>query len=94
MRTLQAMAWVFLSATAADVLDNRALPMAVMAIVQLLCYVVFLVGSKNYSLRFASYYLASSYNSLSPLLASWLNCSCAGDKQLRSFISAFMISVG
>lgn len=88
------MAWIFISSTAADVLDNRALPLATMAIVQLLCYVVLLVGTTSTSLRFAAYYLGMSYNSLSPLLASWLNCSCGGDKQLRSFLSAFMISVG
>lgn len=88
------MAWIFLSATVADVLDNRALPLAAMALVQLLCFVALLVDQHNKSLRFAAYYLGMSYNSLSPLLASWLNCSCGGDKQLRSFISAFMISVG
>ncbi|CEJ87145.1 hypothetical protein VHEMI04319 [[Torrubiella] hemipterigena] len=88
------LAWIFLSSTVADLLDNRALPFFLMAFVQLLCYVVFYVNTSDHSLRLAAYYLATSYNSLSPLLASWINCSCSGNRQMRAFISAMMVSVG
>lgn len=42
----------------------------------------------------AAYYIAGAYGGLSPLLGGWINCSCGGNKQLRSFTTAMMISVG
>ncbi|KAJ3493703.1 hypothetical protein NLG97_g4567 [Lecanicillium saksenae] len=86
--------FIFISAVAADSLNNRSLPILCLAAFQLFGYIVLLVGTNNFSLRMAAYYIAGAYGGLSPLLGGWINCSCGGNKQLRSFTTAMMISVG
>ncbi|KAJ6781027.1 hypothetical protein PWT90_04929 [Aphanocladium album] len=86
--------FIFISAVVADSLNNRSLPILCLAAFQLFGYIVLLIGTNNFSLRMAAYYIAGAYGGLSPLLGGWINCSCGGDKQLRSFTTAMMISVG
>ncbi|OAA56405.1 Major facilitator superfamily domain, general substrate transporter [Cordyceps fumosorosea ARSEF 2679] len=81
-------------AVAADSLNNRAIPFVVLCVFMLFSYIVFLVGTNNIGLRMAAYFIGGAYGGLSPLLGGWINCSCGGNKQLRSFITAMMISVG
>lgn len=91
----QELGFIFLSSVAADALRNRSIPFLTLALFQLFAYIVLLVGTSNRALRMAAYYLGGgAYSGLSPLLGSWINCSCGGNKQLRSFITAMMISVG
>ncbi|PMB69133.1 Pantothenate transporter liz1 [Beauveria bassiana] len=62
--------------------------------VQALPTVIGVMHTENASLRMAAYFIGGSYGGLSPLMGGWINCSCGGNKQLRSFITAMMISVG
>ncbi|ATY63245.1 major facilitator superfamily transporter [Cordyceps militaris] len=86
--------FIFTSAVAADSLNNRALPFFVLCMFMLFSYLVFLIGTENNGLRMTAYFIGGAYGGLSPLLGGWINCSCGGNKQLRSFITAMMISVG
>ncbi|KAM3504492.1 hypothetical protein MY10362_003540 [Beauveria mimosiformis] len=86
--------FIFISSVAADSLNNRALPLATLCGFLLFSYIVLLKHTENASLRMAAYFIGGSYGGLSPLMGGWINCSCGGNKQLRSFITAMMISVG
>lgn len=90
----QELVFISASSVAADALDNRSIPFVFLAAVQLFSYIVLLVDSNNRHLRMAAYYLGGAYGGLSPLLGGWINCSCGGNKQLRSFVTAMMVSVG
>ncbi|XWX00314.1 hypothetical protein V2A60_008334 [Cordyceps javanica] len=85
--------FIFVSAVAADSLNNRAIPFLGLCLCFLFSYIVFLVGTNNSSLRMAAYFIGGAYGGLSPILGGWINCSCGGNKQMRSFITAMMISV-
>ncbi|OAA69282.1 Major facilitator superfamily domain, general substrate transporter [Akanthomyces lecanii RCEF 1005] len=86
--------YIFISSVAADSLNNRSIPMLFLCGTLLFGYIILLTGTNNFSLRMAAYYIAGGYGGLSPLLGGWINCSCGGNKQLRSFTTAMMISVG
>lgn len=85
---------MIISAIIADRLRNNAIPIFVLGIVQLYSYIIFLVWSSNDNVMKSTYYIASAYGAISPLLGAWLNSSCGGDKQLRAFTTSLMISVG
>lgn len=83
-----------LAGTAADILRNRPLVILVLGSVQVFCYAVLVVFPSNDTFVLAIYYIASAYGAIAPLLSSWLNTVCGGDKQVRALSTAFMISIG
>lgn len=88
------LAWLLLSSTLADFLQVRAPIIAVLGTFQLIAYIIFYVWSSNIALITGFYYICSAYGAISPLISSWLNSSCGGDRQLRALTTSLMISIG
>lgn len=86
--------WLFVSSSLADFLKERAPVIAGLGLIQLSAYIVFYVWSSNTTFIMAVYYLYSAYSSISPLISSWLNSSCGGDRQLHALSTSLMISIG
>ncbi|KAJ0413156.1 major facilitator superfamily domain-containing protein [Aspergillus carlsbadensis] len=88
------LAWLLLSSTLADTLKRRTPIIAVLGVIQLAAYIVFYIWSTNVALMTGIYYLCSAYGAISPLISSWLNAGCGGDRQLRALTTSLMISIG
>ncbi|CAG8925386.1 unnamed protein product [Penicillium salamii] len=88
------LAWLLLSSTLADFLQVRAPIIAGLGTIQLIAYIIFYVWSSNIALITGFYYICSAYGAISPLISSWLNSSCGGDRQLRALTTSLMISIG
>lgn len=78
----------------ADKLGRRGPFCFVVGCLLTFCYAVHNVSSANDKLRMAAFVLTGCYGCYTPLLAGWLNSVCGGDKHLRAFSMAFMVSVG
>ncbi|KGO77033.1 Major facilitator superfamily domain, general substrate transporter [Penicillium italicum] len=88
------LAWLLISSTVADHFKVRAPIICFLALLQLIGYIVFHIWSTNTALITGMYYLCASYGAISPLISSWLNSCCGGDRQLRALSTSLMISVG
>ncbi|KAL4779338.1 major facilitator superfamily domain-containing protein [Aspergillus varians] len=88
------LAWLLISSTLADFLQVRAPIIAALGLIQLYGYIVFYIWSSNNAFMMATYYLCSAYGAISPLISSWLNSGCGGDRELRALTTSLMISIG
>ncbi|EKV21290.1 Major facilitator superfamily domain, general substrate transporter [Penicillium digitatum] len=88
------LAWLLISSTLADYLKMRAPIICFLGLLQLAAYIVFHIWSTNNSLITGMYYLCAAYGAISPLISSWLNSCCGGDRQLRALSTSLMISIG
>ncbi|KAL2402444.1 MFS transporter PfmaC [Exophiala dermatitidis] len=86
--------WMLASSFIADNFQCIPLMIVVLGCVQLFGYISLLVWSTNEAFMLSVYYLTSAYSAISPLISSWLNSSCGGNKHLRAVSTAMMISVG
>lgn len=58
------------------------------------CFAVLAAWVVPHDLRMVAFILSGCYGCYTPLLAGWVNESCAGDQQKRAFILGFMVSIG
>ncbi|KAL0264264.1 hypothetical protein SLS55_000211 [Diplodia seriata] len=88
--------FIFMTTTgiAADSLGTRAPVTLVVGTLMTLSYVVYVIWPSSTALKMAAFFLQGCYGCFSPLLSGWLNSLCGGDRQLRAFTMAIMMSVG
>ncbi|KKY15714.1 putative major facilitator superfamily transporter [Diplodia seriata] len=88
--------FIFMTTTgiAADSLGTRAPVTLVVGSLMTLSYVVYVIWPSSTALKMAAFFLQGCYGCFSPLLSGWLNSLCGGDRQLRAFTMAIMMSVG
>ncbi|KAL1640896.1 hypothetical protein SLS58_006512 [Diplodia intermedia] len=88
--------FIFMTTTglAADALGTRAPVTLVVGSLMTLSYTVYVIWPSSTALKMAAFFLQGCYGCFSPLLSGWLNSLCGGDRQLRAFTMAAMMSVG
>lgn len=82
------------SGIVADVMRTSRWVILGLSLMMVFCFAVLVAWPAGDHFKLAIFYLLSCYGSIGPLLSSQLNISCAGDNQLRSFATGFMISIG
>ncbi|OXG13285.1 hypothetical protein C367_06168 [Cryptococcus neoformans Ze90-1] len=82
------------SGIVADVMRTSCWVILGLSLMMVFCFAVLVAWPAGDHFKLAIFYLLSCYGSIGPLLSSQLNISCAGDNQLRSFATGFMISIG
>lgn len=86
--------WMLIASWTSDYYRNPSIVIVALGTVQLFCYIVFAVWPNNNDFIMAAFYICSAYGAIGPLIGSWLNSSCGGDRTLRAFTSGLTSSVG
>lgn len=90
----QQLGWMIIASWLSDYYRNPSMVIAALGLMQLFCYIVFAVWPDNNDFIMAAFYICGAYGAIGPLIGSWLNSSCGGDRALRAFASGLTSSVG
>ncbi|KAH6638878.1 major facilitator superfamily domain-containing protein [Boeremia exigua] len=86
--------WMLLAGYIVDTSGKRTPTICALALLQLTTYAVLAAWPSDEHVVMAMFFLGSATGGIAPLLSSWLNYSCGGNKELRALASALMFSLG